>query len=192
MRSIITGIEIVEKSRDDTLEESLITGMPIKKAEPSGIHNNMTGMYDSESEVALRKARGVRWPTLVGTEDSEAFVCDVPFCKADKEEQIVYGIVYEPDTEDSQGDEASAAEIEKAAHAFLANSRVMKVMHKGKPAKIEVVESYIAPEDFELGEQEIKKGSWVVAAHVSDKKIWKAIKDGTLTGFSMAGVARAA
>lgn len=38
--------------------------------------------------------------------------------KADSEKHTVTGIVYEPDTEDSQGDFMTAEEIEKAAHYF--------------------------------------------------------------------------
>jgi len=187
MQNCISGIEIIEKSEKQ--ERSQVTGQILR--EPSGVHNNLTGMYDKEEDVALRKACGVRWPSLVGESveksDGDTFECFTPFIKADTMKQIVYGIVYSPDEVDSQGDEASAEEIEKAAHQFLAECRVMKVMHRGKPAKVEVIESYVAPEDFTLGKQKITKGSWVVAVHVTDKKIWKAIIDGELNGFSMAG-----
>lgn len=192
MLNTLTGMEIVEKA-DDNLELNLATGCFQKKCidvDKEGlVHDPLTGQYieKSESDKPL-------WPSLlsepVEKSEREEFELDVPFAKADKAQQIVYGIVYEPDVEDSQGDEANAEEIRKAAHDFLVNSRVLKVMHKGKKLNAEIVESYIAPEDFKLGEQEVKKGSWVIATHVSDKKVWKAIVDGKLTGFSMAGTAR--
>ena len=174
MRSLITGIELVEKA--DQVEET---------------YNPLTGEYR-----VIEKSSKPLWPSLTGepVEKSDggdtAFTCTVPFIKADKAKQLVYGIVYEPDEVDAQGDEASAEEIEKAAHDFLANSRVLKMMHKGSAIQAAVVESYVTPEDFELGKQEVKKGSWVIVAHISDKKIWKAVVDGKLTGFSMAGYAR--
>jgi len=112
------------------------------------------------------------------------------FDKADKDEQVVYGVVYEPDEEDAQGDIANEVEIRKAAYGFMEKVQSFKVMHKGKKVKVKVLESYIAPTDFEMASQTIKKGSWVMAVRVLDKKIWKAIKDGDLTGFSMAGYAK--
>ena len=175
MRSTITQMEI--EKRDDSMELNSLTGCMQKKL---GKDN-------------LKKSNVGYWPSLTGEDVSKAedFTCDVPFAKADKARQIVYGIVYEPDVADAQNDEANAEEIEKAAHDFLANSRIIKLMHKGRKVSAEVIESYIAPDDLTIGEQSIKKGSWVIATHVSDAKIWKAIVDGELTGFSMAGKARA-
>ncbi len=121
----------------------------------------------------------------------EKFISVYPLDKADKEEHIVCGIVYEPDVEDAQGDKANEIEIRKAAYQFMEKVQKFKVMHKGKKVSIHILESYIAPVDFVAANQSIKKGSWVLAVRVLDKKIWKAIKDGTLTGFSMAGYAKA-
>ena len=191
MRNMITGLEITKREEDNS-ELSQVTGERINKSidvdKESQVYDPLTGQYieKSENDKSL-------WPSFLSSEDDieksgeVAFTCDVPFIKADKAKQIVYGIVYSPDEVDSQGDEASAEEIEKAAHDFLATCRVMKVMHKGKPAKVDVIESYIAPEDVTIGEQEVKKGSWVVAVKIHSKKIWKAVVDGELTGFSMAG-----
>lgn len=112
--------------------------------------------------------------------------------KAKQDEQIVYGIVYEPDTEDSQGDEASAEEIRKAAYQFMEECQTFKVMHKGRNVKVRILENYIAPVDFKIEGQSVKKGSWVLVTRILDKKLWKAIKKGKLTGWSMAGYARQA
>ncbi len=131
----------------------------------------------------------------VSTEDEEKkfekFVSVYPMDKADKEEHIVCGLVYEPDEEDAQGDEANEVEIRKAAYQFMEEVQTFRVMHKGKKVKVKVLESYIAPVGFTVAKQAIKKGSWVITVRVLDKKIWKAVKDGTLTGFSMAGYAKA-
>lgn len=108
-----------------------------------------------------------------------------------KDKQVVYGIVLEPETVDSQGDVYSADEVEEAAHRYLEDFRNAGLMHKvlvNQDAK--VVESYIAPCDCTMGEQKIKKGTWMMAMHVLDPKLWGSIKSGELTGFSIGGSAQ--
>lgn len=112
----------------------------------------------------------------------------VPIEKGD--EHIVYGIVYEPDTKDVQGDQANADEIKKAAYNFMEHVQTFKVMHKGEKVKIKILENYIAPVDFTVGKRKVKKGSWVLVTRVLDKQVWKDIKAGKITGYSMAGYAR--
>lgn len=108
--------------------------------------------------------------------------------KEEEEQQLVYGIVYEPDVEDSHGDYMTAPSIEKAAHGFMKDARNIDKQHDFNAGVGEVVESYIAPADFTLGEQEIKKGSWVLVTKATDE-IWEEIKKGEITGYSMAGTA---
>lgn len=122
----------------------------------------------------------------------DKFVSVYPMGKADSDEHIVCGVVYEPDEEDAQGDMANEIEIRKAAYQFMEQIQKFKVMHKGKIVKVKVLESYIAPADFTIAKQEVKKGTWLITVRVLDKKIWKAVKDGELTGFSMAGYAKTA
>ncbi|MCK9597585.1 MAG: XkdF-like putative serine protease domain-containing protein [Sphaerochaeta sp.] len=113
---------------------------------------------------------------------------EASFISKDASRQIVYGIVYEPNSIDTQKDWASEEEIEKACHNFLKRYRKMGIRHNGKTCDTIVpVESYIAPEDFMLGEQAVKKGSWVLAAHVEDAEVWKEVQEGKLTGFSLLG-----
>ena len=107
------------------------------------------------------------------------------------DQHIVCGVVYEPDVTDAQGDAASADEIEKAAHRFMEDVQIFKVNHKGKEVKVKVLENYIAPIDFNIEKQSIKKGSWLLTLRILDDKIWENIKKGELTGYSMAGYARA-
>jgi len=125
---------------------------------------------------------------VVNDDQIEKAIEIVPVVKGD--EHIVYGIVYEPDEVDAQGDQASADEIKKAAYNFMENVQTFKVMHKGKRVKVKILENYIAPVDFTINKREVKKGSWVLVTRILDKKVWKAIKAGKLTGYSMAGYAR--
>jgi len=104
----------------------------------------------------------------------------------DDDQQLVYGVVLEPDTEDAQGDVISAEEIEKTAHDYLVKSRVVGDSHQWV-APTEVVESFIAPVDYTVGKDTIKKGSWVLVGHVLDPDLWKKIKQGDYTGWSIGG-----
>ncbi|MCY8065065.1 XkdF-like putative serine protease domain-containing protein [Bacillus spizizenii] len=104
------------------------------------------------------------------------------------EQKLVYGIVYEPDTVDAHGDFMTAAEIEKAAHGFLKDAREIDKQHDFRGGVGEVVESYVAPADFEMNGETIKKGSWVLVTKASEE-IWEQIKKGEITGYSMAGTA---
>lgn len=115
--------------------------------------------------------------------------------KADDAKKLVYGVVYEPDAEDTHGDIMTAAEIEKAVHGFMSNLAiakgvVMDTQHDFDPGVGDVVECYIAPVDFELGDQTILKGSWVLVTKASEE-IWEQIQSGEITGYSMAGTAEA-
>ncbi|MCY7792057.1 XkdF-like putative serine protease domain-containing protein [Bacillus haynesii] len=108
--------------------------------------------------------------------------------KAEDEKKLVYGIVYEPDTPDAHGDFMTSAEIEKAAHGFLKDAREIDKQHDFQGGVGEVVESYVAPADFEMNGETIKKGSWVLVTKASEE-IWEQIKKGDITGYSMAGTA---
>jgi hypothetical protein len=107
------------------------------------------------------------------------------------EKQIVYGIVLEPETTDSQGDIYSEEEVESAAHKYMEDFQNAGHMHQTLINQSAVVcESYIAPVDFTMGDQPVKKGTWVLAMHILNDALWGQIKDGTLTGFSIGGWAQ--
>lgn len=111
--------------------------------------------------------------------------------KADDAQRLVYGVVYEPDAVDAHGDFMKADEIEKAAHTFLKDARNIDLQHNFEKGWGEVVESYIAPAEFKLGTETVKKGSWVLVTKAADE-VWEAIKKGDIQSYSMAGVAEMA
>jgi len=111
-----------------------------------------------------------------------------PITKEDDAQKIVYGVVYEPDIEDSHGDFMTSEDIEKSAHGFLAEHRKIDKQHNFSEGYGDVVESYIAPTDMTIGDQGIVKGSWILAVKASDE-IWDDIQKGEITGFSLAGTA---
>lgn len=121
----------------------------------------------------------------------------VDVVKADDEQRLVYGVVLEPDSEDRQGDVISKEDVELAAHRFLhATQRAgvqMGDQHRRlAPADVVPVESYIAPCDFQMGGQTVKKGSWVLVTHVNDDDLWGQVKKGMKAGYSVAGSGRRA
>ncbi|MGG0047087.1 XkdF-like putative serine protease domain-containing protein [Bacillus subtilis] len=123
------------------------------------------------------------------SEEKPVFQKEVKVLTKEADEQkLVYGIVYEPDTVDAHGDFMRAAEIEKAAHGFLKDAREIDKQHDFQGGVGEVVESYVAPADFEMNGETIKKGSWVLVTKASEE-VWEQIKKGEITGYSMAGTA---
>jgi len=119
---------------------------------------------------------------------------DIKIAKQDAELRVVYGIVYEPNTADSDGDWASVETIQRAAHGFLREYGYIGVEHDNqqvieKAQDISVVESFLFPFDGILGEQQITKGTWILGAKILNDFIWEQIQKGELTGFSMHGEA---
>ena len=119
---------------------------------------------------------------------------DMQVLKLHEEQQVVRGVVLEPDVVDAQDDIMKAEEIEIAAHGFMievqkvAIGEAVDVDHR-EQADIVVVESFIAPVEFTEGGQTIRKGSWVLAVKVFDAEVWKSVKDGDRTAFSIHGKA---
>ncbi|MBX0351842.1 XkdF-like putative serine protease domain-containing protein [Bacillus toyonensis] len=111
----------------------------------------------------------------------------VPILKTEEEKQLVTGVVYEPDVEDSHGDTMTAEEIEKAAYTFMENYQHIDKQHDEIAGKGTVVENWIAKSDMTVGEQEVKAGTWLMTVRVDDAETWEEIKKGEVTGFSMGG-----
>jgi len=136
-------------------------------------------------------ANGVPF-AIIKEEGGEPVQKSIVIAKADKPKQIVYGVVYQPDVVDAHGDMMTAEEIEKAAHGFMQAKSIYNIdkQHDLEADEGFVVESYIAPCDMQLGDQTIKKGSWVAGVKVTNEDTWSAIEKGEITGFSMWGIGK--
>lgn len=108
--------------------------------------------------------------------------------KSEDPQKLVYGVVYEPGVADLHNDIMNAEEIEKAAHDFMKTAQSIDTQHDFVAGAGELVESYIAPADFEINGVSIQKGTWVIATKATDD-IWDKIQSGEITGYSMAGEA---
>jgi hypothetical protein len=112
--------------------------------------------------------------------------------KADttKDEQYILGVVLEPDIVDAQSDTYSVADVRKAAFEYMEQFQKTGLMHQKDVSKqVSVVESYLAPVDMVIGDSHIKAGTWLLGVHVLSDTLWKAVKSGSLTGFSIGGYA---
>lgn len=104
----------------------------------------------------------------------------ISIIKIDNEEKhIITGIVLEPDTIDSQGDKISAKEIEKVSNFFMINLMKLENVH--------IVENYIAPINFYLNDNQIKKGTWIMSIKILDNNLWNLIKNDYFSDFSIVG-----
>jgi hypothetical protein len=183
------------------------TGYYYSDATSSGLGNRLYGypsqgaLLNKATSIArrllrLKKRRGeteIPHVENLGTDNTGAVSKGwkiVPILKADKYKQVVYCVVLSPEETDLQDDFMTADEIEKAAHEYLIDSRIVGSSHS-RPIDGVPVESYIAPQDFEiigqLGPQLVKKGAWVIALYVRDPKEWQKVLDGEYTGVSVGG-----
>lgn len=128
--------------------------------------------------------------------------------KAAPVKRIVYGVVSDPygasgAEEDAHNEWISPAEVEKMAHDYLKESRVVGLQHK-KKAQAQVVESsieqYPSKEDYlkalngephrvtrrNLGDDRVHSGSWIMGVELQEPE-WKLFEKGEITGFSIGG-----
>jgi hypothetical protein len=115
------------------------------------------------------------------------------------EQQLVYGVVLEPDVFDRQGDYVPRAHVEKAAHGYLkkalrGSNRVTKLQHRANAffrdqPSIVPVESFIAPVDFTYqgSNEPVKAGTWVIVLHIEDQDLWDQVTAGHWDGISIGG-----
>jgi len=114
----------------------------------------------------------------------------VSFFKKAKEKQVVYGVVFEPGYVDADDEWIDKDDVEDAAHEYLMNYRNVKLSHThGLNDRVKVVESYVAPLDFDINGQHIKEGSWIVAVKIFDDELWQQVEK-DIVGFSAGGTAQ--
>ncbi|MDY6120424.1 MAG: XkdF-like putative serine protease domain-containing protein [Campylobacter sputorum] len=119
--------------------------------------------------------------------DSKFHEClRVDFSKSDKEQGVVYGLVYAPNEIDTQGDFANANEIKKAAYTFMKEQDMhcVDINHNFEYAPAYICESWIVKEnDPFFGEV----GAWAVGIKLESDELKQMVKSGDLKGLSMYG-----
>lgn len=141
--------------------------------------------------IVKTAANGTKFLLTKSAEGKTGFEMNVSKFLVNKNnpEKIVYGIVYEPDTVDLQGDFMSAETIEKMAHDFMENYQNIDKNHDYVSQVGKVLESSIYPADIEIEGTVVKKGTWVLATRVNDD-VWESVQKGDFTGFSIGGYAK--
>jgi 2'-5' RNA ligase len=124
--------------------------------------------------------------TLVAKEDKAPARAVIVAKSADGMEQLVYAVVLEPDMVDADDQTMTPDDVKFAAHYYMTVKGILGYRHM-QTAPADVVESYLAPCDFVLGEQLIKKGSWVLVTRVNDDQLWQQIVNGEINGYSVGG-----
>ncbi|MCM2674086.1 XkdF-like putative serine protease domain-containing protein [Alkalicoccobacillus plakortidis] len=148
----------------------------------------LTNAQITHVSLVNKGANGKKF-AIMKSDKQPDFNKEVKIVKSNEEQQLVTGVVYEPDVLDAHEDYMTATEIEKAAHQFLSDYRNIDKQHDFASSVGEVVESWIAKTDMKLGDDDITAGTWVMTVKVSDADSLESIKNGDVTGFSMVGLA---
>ena len=111
------------------------------------------------------------------------------------EEFFVYGVVIEPEQGIGVGGKPleliSVEETRSAAHKYMRQSQEFTDDHYSwVSSQVRILESYLAPVDFELEGETIKRGSWIMGLKILDTDLWGYIKSEEVVGFSIGGEAR--
>ena len=140
---------------------------------------------DAEA-AAFRQANGV-----VKRGKPVEFTKKVPIEKVDEELRIVWGWAYVCEEHgetvvDHSLQIVDAAEVQKAAHGFVQNSRTGGVMHAGEAGHI-VDSLFFSKELQEALGCDLGKVGWFIGFHVDDDEAWNLVKRGVLRMFSIGG-----
>ena len=95
----------------------------------------------------------------------------------------VLGVVLEPDTVDAQKDRIAPEVIERAAWDYNVRARRLGLMHREEAGgRLELLESYIAPAEFTVEGQTVRKGTWLMRIRVKDEAVWEKLRTGASLG----------
>lgn len=125
---------------------------------------------------------------MIIEKDETAKPRDVTIIAKAEELRYVLGVVLEPETVDSQNDIYSEDEVRKAAWGYMEKFQRMGLQHsEAADGLIVIVESWRTPYEMTIGEQTVKKGTWLLGAIVKDDELWSGVKSGAFTGWSIGG-----
>ncbi|WOZ57473.1 XkdF-like serine protease domain-containing protein [Pseudomonas phage vB_PseuGesM_254] len=109
----------------------------------------------------------------------------------DTEQRMALFVVLEPDTVDLHGDIYDAVEVEKACNNFNTFCRTANIFHQIETQEANIVQSYIAPVDFQLDNGvDVKKGTWLQWWHFPEGSetsdlMWSGVQSGEFNGVSI-------
>lgn len=106
----------------------------------------------------------------------------------DEDKKLFTSIVIKANQYDNDGkneDFWSYEVTEQACHDFMLKCQQGNLSHVIDTDMVKVVESYIAPCDFEMGEGKVEKGDWVMTTKILDDGLWEMCKEGLFKGYSI-------
>ena len=68
---------------------------------------------------------------------------------------------------------------------FCKNASVLEHYVEASPEDVAVVESFIAPTDYEVNGQDVLKGDWVMTTRINNDVIWEECLKGTFKAYSV-------
>jgi hypothetical protein len=114
-----------------------------------------------------------------------------------EEKQLIVGAVmipnkaiYRRDGDKEYNIYFSKDTVEKASELFLQkeNNSSFTLEHNGSIDNVSVVQSWLSTGDeSRYGLDNIKEGTWMIAAKVNSKEMWNYVKQGDVYGFSLEG-----
>jgi Putative phage serine protease XkdF len=126
----------------------------------------------------------------LNTEESSAWTKIEITKNADEELKQVLFVCMVPDLVDAHGDVTTVEEVAKACHNFNQFCGKANLLHLVETETFSIVESYIAPTDFILGDKFVTKGTWLVNLQVHDDSLWELVKSGDVNGVSIGALAK--
>lgn len=134
--------------------------------------------------------RGANRKTIIYKADGGEKSRHISIRKIDNDKHLVYGIVYSPNEVDSQGDCAPKEVIREMSYGFMKAGKLNNIdkQHNYSAGYGFIAESWLTKQNDPVFPDE-KEGSWAVVIKVEDNALWDDIKDGKITGLSMAGQA---
>jgi len=119
-----------------------------------------------------------------------------PIVMKNAAKRIAYAAVLVPGELDHDGESVTKEKIEAAAHEWMESYQNVDLQHTlnnvGRP-----VESYLLPAEMTVktvhGQEDmvLPEGTWILGSRL-DEATWEAVEKGTLTGYSVMGMKRAA
>lgn len=126
---------------------------------------------------------------------SEQQIKTSPIVKSlNEEKRLATFLILEPQdddftTTDLHGDWYDADTVEDACHSFNRFCRKANLFHLVDTTEVEFVQSYTTDAEMVIGEDTIKKGSWLAKVYVNKSEtgdlIWESIKSGEYNGLSV-------
>lgn len=149
----------------------------------------------SKSELELSPEDSLPPSDTLGTGNSDdsadvVLQCSIVAKAADKQQVFGWFSVVEKDGEpvtDRQGDMMDEDEMERMSYQYVMESRTAGEMHKRKGVGT-LIESmaFTKEKQVALG-IDLGKVGWWAGFHISDDDVWKSIKSGEYTAFSIHG-----